>query len=448
MIFNRFPLLHLKKFHLSFWKKNPALYFSIYALTGTCAAYFSFLPLIIPLFSLKFASTKFWTSGVIIFCAFYLSANFSINSPSIPPEGIYGSGIISVKQIFNQDSFSTQFKGDLVNFSEDLPPTPISFYTRKKGFENHSHLFIEGKLLNNHYFSPTKIKGIHKSTFSLPWIRYQTKDWLYRHFFKNTAHPKIFAALLLGYPLPKRIQHQLNRFGLQHLFAISGFHFGLIATLLAFCFRPLISYKYLPQILLFFLLLYALLIGPSASVLRAFITLCIVFIAKILGKESAPLNTIGIALICVILFDPLYVQSIGFIFSFAITFSILLFYPLLKDILYSPFALLLSVELTAIPLTLYLFQSFPLLSLIYNLIHPFLISTALFLFPFPYLSIISDKLIDIALFTFSLPQKCDLYLQVPPISPLIISTYLTAIYSMGIFYRTQKENTPLLLQLI
>src|SRR5262249_55475973 len=115
-----------------------------------------------------------------------------------------------------------------------------------------------------------------------------------------------------------------------------------------------------------------------------------------------------IALLAILLFDPLMAKGIGFQFSFATTAAILLLFsscdvamqmifnkrPLsqitkmdrtnqhgyfLLSTIRQGLALTLAVNLVALPMTLFYFHKFPWMSLIYNLFFPFLVSVSMLL---------------------------------------------------------------------
>lgn len=296
--------------------------------------------------------------------------------------------------------------------------------------------------------SHTHIQPNTRSSLSFPWLRFYAKKWLQKVMIENHRNGAILSSLLFGSPVPKHISTSIKRFGLSHLFAISGFHFNLITTLLALMIRPWVSYRIFHWVILCLLILYALLIGPNASLLRGFLAQAILFLGLALGKTSFSLNSLGLGLLFINLFFPDLVTQLGFIFSFIITFALLLLYPLVTKLLpdkpawlTGPLSLLLTVELASFPLNLTLFGTYPLLAPLYNLFVTPLISFTLFLAPLtliPYVCNLIYIPLNIALWTFEVPPGVDLYFHYN-LSPLLLTLYLTVLFTVGIILSQKKE---------
>jgi len=117
----------------------------------------------------------------------------------------------------------------------------------------------------------------------------------------------------------------LRNTGTSHLMAISGLHIGLVAGLIFFLLRRLIPARLsrlysAPQIAavvsLFGGLFYALLAGFTVPTQRAFVMLLVVMLAIMFKRPAFSLNNLALALIAVILINPVSVLSAGFWLSF------------------------------------------------------------------------------------------------------------------------------------
>ena len=123
----------------------------------------------------------------------------------------------------------------------------------------------------------------------------------------------------------------LSRSGTNHLMAISGLHIGLIAGMVYWfifkCWLRLPSNSYsAPQIAACFAfiaaLFYAALAGFSIPTQRALIMLGMFLLTIIMRRNIKTLNVFALALLAVLLIDPMAVLSAGFYLSFLAVFSI------------------------------------------------------------------------------------------------------------------------------
>jgi competence protein ComEC len=263
--------------------------------------------------------------------------------------------------------------------------------------------------------------------------------------------------------------YEFSRFGLQHIMAISGFHFSIVASILSGLLRFLLPPKRSTLVMIGLLTSYFLFLGCGPSILRAWLTIQIALFGLIMQRKGSGLNALGLALLLSLLIDPLMCRSIGFQFSFLTTASILLFYgpidhamqqifykrPLseaidmdvwnqhgycLLAILRQALSLGIAVNCAALPMTLYLFQKFPLFSLLYNLFFPFLVSISMLLlilgFLVPLLGAWIHTLNDwythcLLNFTYNLPHRLDIVLY-QDVALWVLVPYLTLLLLGGI----------------
>lgn len=300
---------------------------------------------------------------------------------------------------------------------------------------------------------------------------------------ENIPHPRsahLLTGLLTGDFDDKLLTFDFSRFGLQHLMAISGFHFTVIASLLSVILGLFFPKKQLLIVLSISMTLYFFFLGPSPSIVRAWLSSMVVFFAGLLGKESRGLNTLGLSFIVVLLLNPLAVFSIGCLFSFGVTAAILLFFEdvdaFLKKILIprkfvkvqnmpylhqiaiviltffrQSLALNIAVTFIALPMTLYFFHQFPFLSLFYNLFFPFLVSFSMLLLLLALLTawfsplshlihLINSYYTDFILnLTHELPHSWDLTWTLSDFPLLLFIFIITIIYSLPLHKNRIRE---------
>ena len=287
------------------------------------------------------------------------------------------------------------------------------YLTSKKQLEANCHYNVQGKWKNELFFVPSKITPVVKS-FSLAKWRYEKKHSLTRFIkshFKSESAAHFYAGLLTGKLDDEQMRKEFTEVGLLHLLAISGFHFGVIIFLLHKCLSWILSRKIELIIVICVMTLYALFIGNTPSLQRAWIFMMIYLGGQLIEKQTTTLNIFGSALFISLLLDPYSVRSVGFQLSFLATGGLLLFYApiekclrflfpkpslftlskqrcwiqvgyLLTAFFRELFALTLAVNLVLLPLLLYQFHVFYPIGIIFNLFFPFLTAVALALLPF------------------------------------------------------------------
>ncbi len=319
-----------------------------------------------------------------------------------------------------------------------------------------------------------------KDSWSLAEMRYEMKQSV-KDFINQridiSRSGEFLAGIITGQFEDRIMRAEFGKLGLQHLMAISGFHFALLASIVAFFFRIVFPHKMTLGLLILFMSLYFFFLGGSPSIVRAWVMSAVTLTGLLIERRTIALNTLGVSLIFVLLFDPLLIGTIGFQFSAAVTASILIFYPTTKvllqrlilirslatmhkmnwfdqhcycvlSVLREGLALALAVNIVAVPMTFYYFHKFPLMSLIYNLFIPFLVSCSMFLvlvgslchFILPSVGLVLFKITThfthfMLNFIYNTPPALNTFwhLEKAPLHLIII--YLTAVFVFGIFFK-------------
>ncbi|MBA3817145.1 MAG: ComEC/Rec2 family competence protein [Parachlamydiaceae bacterium] len=326
-----------------------------------------------------------------------------------------------------------------------------------------------------------------KNVWAFAEWRFNAKTYLRQVIYSAIKDPHA-AAFLGGLATGSMDDHQLSfelgRFGLQHLMAISGLHFAILASIAGFLLQLIFPHKISAFLLITLLSAYFLFLGPSPSVIRAWVSITVALMGTVLSKRSNGLNSLGVSLIVMTLIDPFALQNIGFQFSFAVTTAILVWFApcekmcqrffakrtlselaemggfsqhgyCLLYFLRQALALAIAVNLVAFPMTLFHFHKFPLMSLIYNLFFPFLMSLSMLLLAtglfvstiFPWLSdqihAMNEYFTQFLLsFAFNLPKSFDVAFRMDEIHKEGLAIYLMLILALGLFLKFSGKNYP------
>ena len=143
----------------------------------------------------------------------------------------------------------------------------------------------------------------------------------------NSEHSALLASIIFSQK--QGLEHEdktlFMESGLLHLFAVSGFHVGIVA-LLSNIFLKLFRMPYrlnllLSSVIVFF---YIMMAGFPPSAVRAFLMLAIWAISRVMLKPQTAENSVAIAAWLLLIINPFYLLDTGFIYSFTIVFILIL----------------------------------------------------------------------------------------------------------------------------
>lgn len=185
----------------------------------------------------------------------------------------------------------------------------------------------------------------------------------------------LLRSLLLGERgvLPEELSAGLRRFGLSHLFAVSGLHVGMVAAL-----ALLLPVGRRGRLILAVLLVcgYLALVGPRPSLIRATAMSVLAIVALLTRRPPAAMNALAVAVGAMVLSEPRVLADVGFQLSVAATAGILGLAPVLAagwSALPRWLALSLgttvAAQLVSLPVSVPLFRLWPLLSPLANLLY-------------------------------------------------------------------------------
>lgn len=161
---------------------------------------------------------------------------------------------------------------------------------------------------------------------------------------------QFLAALLLGTRVFKfdfELKEAVRLVGLSHMTAVSGFHLGVVASILTIISEISLPKNKAKLFILPGVLFYAFLVGSPLSVLRATLMLFFSFIGRnFLYKQTSSLLSLFFSF--VLMFNQMILNlfNVGFLLSFAATLGIILFANNFNDLLVDKEQLKLAIRNT------------------------------------------------------------------------------------------------------
>ncbi len=231
---------------------------------------------------------------------------------------------------------------------------------------------------------------------------YESSLQRYLFGFRNSLVERIFhilpeksagflSAVLLGekQQIDADIKTDFQNSGVAHVLAISGLHVGFVFLVfyLLFSFLPL-SFRWQNSLSLLFLVLYMFLTGANPPVVRATLMIAIYLLGVNSERKPDAYNTVFVAALLILLYQPQQLFRAGFQFSFIAVLSILFFYRqfkpvieylggyfpagktgnLLRKTVLIPFFVSLAAQLGTVPLMAVYFHKIPVISFVLNLV--------------------------------------------------------------------------------
>ena|SRR3989344_821116 len=178
--------------------------------------------------------------------------------------------------------------------------------------------------------------------------------------------------------IPDTLQDAFARTGTTHILAISGYNITIIAVIVSWLFllffrRPTAFWFSVAAVVLF-----TILTGAQASVVRAAIMATIVLLARREGRLSDPRNAIVLAGAAMILFNPIILRhDVGFQLSFMATLGLIYVSPVIERYfqkmpnffeLRETMIMTVSAQIFVLPLLIYYFKNISLVSVPVNLL--------------------------------------------------------------------------------
>lgn len=398
------------------WLRFPAFFYGLAYAVGIGCYYGYFFPLVVGLTADRLVRAFGFYLLVSLAC---LQTHLFFDE--VPcRKSMKGCGYLKIQKVRKSSSpfyNGFNYQGRLVSFVSDGELyNNIFCYSRvddtiDRPLANVDY-FVHGELNaadNGRYFMSIDHWEPVLQTHSLAETRLVLKDRL-RRYLKSQIKDKevywLFASLATGEVENPILSESFRRVGLSHVLAISGLHYSFIMMSLGAFFSLFLPRRGSICLLLIMVSLYFYFIGESPSLNRAWMAANVFLVGVLLNRKSSGLNALGVALLLSLIIDPFCITSLGFQLSYLATFAILALYPSINELfghlllirsyktalclsrlekhvfiigsnLRRTGALTLAVSLSVFPLAIFTFGSFPIASIIYNLLVPMTITVTL-----------------------------------------------------------------------
>ncbi len=259
----------------------------------------------------------------------------------------------------------------------------------KNPHEFNYQAYLEKHNIFSHAF--VDLENIRKISFNPPnsllqWalgIRSESKSMI-EQFIPEYRERAILTALLLGIKdyLDNDIQTAYASAGAMHVLAVSGLHVGIVILIISLMFGKWKESKTgkivytLGTVTIIWI--YALVTGFSPSVMRAATMFTVILLSSGFSKRANIYNSLGIAALALIIYNPYIIYAVGFQLSFAAVLGIVILHPkiyrllefqsTIVDYLWSITCVSIAAQVATFPLSMLYFHQFPTYFLISNLI--------------------------------------------------------------------------------
>jgi len=173
----------------------------------------------------------------------------------------------------------------------------------------------------------------------------------------------------------KEIKKSFANSGLLHILAASGMN---VAFIYGFFFWILSIFKvgFRPKVVIGMItvIAYSLMTGLGASIIRATVMLLFVLVGKLIDRDAHSISLLSFVGLLMLIYNPFFINDVGFQLSFIVTFGILLMTPLVirlenrvLDYLIGMVAVPVIAQLWVIPLQIFYFNNISIYSIFANI---------------------------------------------------------------------------------
>ena len=174
---------------------------------------------------------------------------------------------------------------------------------------------------------------------------------------------------------PKNIKNSFANSGLLHILAASGMNVAFIYGFF-FWLLSLFRVKFKLNVLfgMSMVIVYSLMTGLGASIIRATGMLLFVLIGKLIDRDAHSISLLSFVALLMLLYNPLFINDVGFQLSFIVTFGILIMAPAIMrfnnrflDYISGTVTIPAIAQLWVIPIQIFYFSNISLYSIFANI---------------------------------------------------------------------------------
>lgn len=186
----------------------------------------------------------------------------------------------------------------------------------------------------------------------------------------NEEDSSVIRAMLLGdkSAMNPDTRSLYSRNGIAHILAISGLHISMLGMGLVTVMKKMrIPTSISAGCAIVLMIMYGTMTGMAASAARAIIMFSLRMLADIVHRTYDMATALVIAAVLVLIEQPAYLFYSGFQFSFGAITAVLVILPMLEDVFPRLLSGCLSINIVTLPVYLWNYYYFPMISVVLNL---------------------------------------------------------------------------------
>lgn len=174
---------------------------------------------------------------------------------------------------------------------------------------------------------------------------------------------------------PDYIKTSFINSGLLHILAASGMNVAFIFTFW-FIILKFLKVPYKPRVLtgMLVVILYTLMTGLGASVIRATLMLLFVLAGKLIDRDTHSVSLLSLVAVLMLIYNPAYINDVSFQLSFFVTFGLLTTanflskkFEKIPDWIKAPVLIPIVAQIWIAPIQMFYFNTFSLYSVLANI---------------------------------------------------------------------------------